>query len=357
MGKIITLEEIVAKSRGKHGDRYNYLRLEKEEGKPIKVVCECLHHGEFTLRAARHYTEGKGCPRCSIITSKEEFLARAIVMHEDKYDYTNVEFVTLADKVKIVCPEHGEFMQRAGDHLLYYGCPKCGTERRAKLANKDTIWFIGKAKEVHGDRYDYSKAVYTKALSKITITCREHGDFEQTAVSHTSQKQGCPTCGGLHGKTTQEFIRDAKNTHGDKYSYLKTKYTGALDKVIITCPTHGDFEQIASNHISKSGCPCCSVTGFDVSKPGILYYLEVSDNGSKYYKIGITNLTVQQRFTASERNKIKVISTTSYARGEDAYNEEQKLLKEYKEYRYTGPNILVSGNTELFTKDVLGGEV
>ena len=127
--------------------------------------------------------------------------------------------------------------------------------------------------------------------------------------------------------------------------------------MIITCTTHGDFEQIASNHISKSGCPRCSVTGFDVSKPGILYYLEVSDNGSKCYKIGITNLTVQQRFTASERNKIKVISTTSYARGEDAYNEEQKLLKEYKEYRYTGPNILVSGNTELFTKDVLGGEV
>jgi Zn finger protein HypA/HybF involved in hydrogenase expression len=354
MGKVITFEEIVAKSKAKHGNRYKYIRLKRDEGRSVEIVCECSQHGEFTLRAARHYTEGKGCPRCSVITSKEEFLTRAEIKHGNKYDYMNVEFNSLIDKVKIICPEHGEFIQKAGDHLLYYGCPKCGVKTRAKKKTKNTAWFIAKAKEVHGDRYDYSKTIYTTARNKVIITCKEHGDFEQKAIMHTSQKQGCPICGGMYGKTTEEFIRDAKKVHGDKYSYFKTKYIGALDKVTITCPKHGDFQQQASNHLCKSGCPSCSVTGFDISKPSILYYIEVNDNGSKYYKIGITNLTVQQRFTAVERNKIKVISTTSYMRGEDAYNEEQKLLKEYREFRYTGSAILESGNTEIFTKDVLG---
>lgn len=354
--RYVTLEDVILKSRKKHGDKYEYVELIKEKGKNTKIVVLCPEHGEFTVRAARHYTEGQGCPVCSRRTPVKEFIAKAVGFHGEKYNYSKVQFDTMNDKVVIICPIHGEFTQQASAHAGRDGCPDCGIASRSLGQTKNTEEFVRRAQVLHGDKYDYSKVVYTKAIEKVVITCPLHGDFQQRPSAHLfGNGQGCPTCGGRDGKTTEDFINDAKKLHGVKYTYDKVVYTGALHNVTITCPEHGDFEQQASNHITKNGCPACAVTGFDTMKPGIMYYIEVTHEGSKYFKIGITNLTVQQRFTSTERNKIRVISITKYERGEDAYNEEQKLLKQYKDYRYEGPNILKSGNTELFTKDVLGG--
>lgn len=357
MGKTLSLEDVVEKARVIHGKAYKYTKLIKEKGKSIKVECVCPRHGVFVIRASRHYTEGKGCPICSLDTKKkgtDEFIKEASRKYSGKYDYNRVVYTHNKVAVDIICPIHGVFRQTPNQHLRSkYGCKACGIAMRAQSRTKDTEWFIKTAKEVHGNKYSYGKTVYTKGLEHVVITCPVHGDFKQLAVSHTSQAQGCPTCGGLHGKTTEQFIEEAKVLHGDKYDYSKTIYTGALGKVTIICPEHGEFEQIASNHISKSGCPHCSVSGFNKLKPGILYYLEITHMGKKYYKIGITNLTVHQRFSVEDRNKIKVISITEYQKGEDAYNEEQKLLKQYKKYSYIGEDILKSGNTELFIVDVL----
>lgn len=353
MGKVATFEQIVDKARAVHGDRYEYVQLIKDTGEPIKIVCVCPAHGQFTIRAARHYTEGKGCPKCSTVTSMEEFLHRANSKHGKRYDYSRVQFTALSDKVDIVCEKHGVFTQKAGDHIRHYGCPKCGIEQRAKDRTKDTEWFISKAKSIHGEVYDYSRTVYVKATEKLTIICKKHGEFKQQAIAHTSG-QGCPTCGGLHGKTTALFIADATRVHGSKYIYTSSVYAGALEKVAIECKEHGVFEQIASNHLCGSGCPQCSVTGFDPCKPAILYYLKIKYDDLALYKIGITNLTVQERFSMEERKMMEVLSTTEYAVGSDAYKEEQAILNRYSEYAYKGKNILKSGNTELFTKDILG---
>ena len=122
----ITLDKVEEKARKLHGDRYSYIGLIKEEGSPVKVKAVCAQHGEFILRAARHYTEGKGCPECSKSITLEEFKSRGDYKHNKRYDYSKVEFKTLKDKVIIICPDHGEFKQKAGDHLNYYGCPRCG---------------------------------------------------------------------------------------------------------------------------------------------------------------------------------------------------------------------------------------
>jgi Zn finger protein HypA/HybF involved in hydrogenase expression len=349
-----TLEDVVEKSRSVHGDKYTYLRLVKDDKNTVKIVCSCPFHGEFSLRAARHYTEGKGCPKCVTVTSLEEFKKVSSEKHNYYYDYSESVFTTLKDKVKIKCPEHGVFEQSASDHMNKYGCPKCGITKRAEKNRKNTSDFLEKAKEVHGDRYDYTKTIYTKANAPVVITCKEHGDFTQKASCHVNQKQGCPVCGGVYGKTTETFIKDAIKIHGEKYDYSETGYTGALQKLTIICPTHGRFSQIASNHLQGSGCPSCAVTGFDNNKPGILYYLRVTTTNGVLYKIGITNLTVQQRFSSEELSKIKVLRVTEYIIGLDAYKEEQKILEQYSQYLYKGGKILKSGNTELFTQDVLG---
>jgi hypothetical protein len=152
------------------------------------------------------------------------------------------------------------------------------------------------------------------------------------------------------------FIDNARKVHGDKYDYTKSEYVNKGTKVSIICPTHGEFRQTPNNHVNhKMGCPGCSTSGFDPNKPAILYYLSV-DCGTAY-KIGITNKTVQDRFSAEELSRIKVLTTTEYAYGRCARAEEQRIMKEYRDSVYKGPSLLTSGNTELFSYDVLGKDM
>ena len=213
--------------------------------------------------------------------------------------------------------------------------------------------FILKSKVVHGNMYKYDKTKYINNKTKVIITCSEHGDFIQIPYHHL-KGVGCPSCAGLKKLTTEEFIRLAKTAHGDKYNYSKVEYLNSRAKIIITCPVHGDFEQRASTHLHGSGCPNCAVTGFDQTKPGYLYYLKITtDDGQTLYKIGITNRTVNERFNLTDLNKIEILKQKQYPVGQDAYEWEQKLLKLYKQYQYKGPDILSSGNTELFTEDIV----
>lgn len=60
-------------------------------------------------------------------------------------------------------------------------------------------------------------------------------------------------------KLTQEkFIQKAKTVHGDKYDYSKVVYINARNNILITCSKHGDFEQIAFNHLKGSNCSKCN---------------------------------------------------------------------------------------------------
>ena len=70
--------------------------------------------------------------------------------------------------------------------------------------------------------------------------------------------KNCPKCAQRHNYTTEEYITKCKEVHGDKYDYSKTKYTIGADKVEIICKEHGSFLQDASAHSQGSGCPLCS---------------------------------------------------------------------------------------------------
>lgn len=109
----------------------------------------------------------------------EEFIADAIKVHGDEYDYSKVNYVNNNTKVEIVCKEHGSFWVLPRIHLM--GC-KCG---KCKGVSSDRDYFIQKAKEIHGDKYNYDKVVYEKANKKVCITCNRCGkDFWQTPNSH-----------------------------------------------------------------------------------------------------------------------------------------------------------------------------
>ena len=157
--------------------------------------------------------------------TKEQFIEQAHAVHGDKYDYSLVELDNGSlSQVKIICPEHGVFVQRAGTHTgkMGRGCPKCkngwkvkepklSKEQKAALkqVNKTDV-FVEKARAVHGDRYDYGQVKYVNAMTKVVITCMEHGDFLMRPANHLSG-QGCPSCGILSrtakiSSTTKEFV-------------------------------------------------------------------------------------------------------------------------------------------------------
>jgi len=120
--------------------------------------------------------------------SLEEFIKKASLKHVNKFDYSLVEFNVLMDRIKIICPTHKIFEQRATKHLHGDGCPKCSGN--VKLTKDE---FIQRALAIHGDKYNYSKVNYKGHAYKISITCDVHGEFMQTANKHLSG-DGCPEC-------------------------------------------------------------------------------------------------------------------------------------------------------------------
>lgn len=123
--------------------------------------------------------------------------------------------------------------------------------------------FIKRAREIHGDRYDYSKVEYVNSQTNVCIICPEHGEFWQTPNNHLRGK-GCNKCGRsqtLNSITivrTEEFIRRARKIHGNEYDYSKTNINGMNNPVCITCPKHGDFFVLPHNHLKGKKCKYCA---------------------------------------------------------------------------------------------------
>lgn len=109
--------------------------------------------------------------------TKESFINKAKEIHGDKYDYSKTIYNNAHTLISIICPEHGEFLQKPYSHLSGYGCKKCATKKLGVLYRDNAQEFIKKAKEVHGDKYDYSKVEYVNTNMKVCIICPEHGEF------------------------------------------------------------------------------------------------------------------------------------------------------------------------------------
>lgn len=192
----------------------------------------------------------------------ETFIEKAKTVHGDKYDYSKVDYVNSTTKICIICPKHGEFWQKPSSHLQGHGCPKCATDAGIEFQKSNTEEFIKKAREIHGDRYDYSKVNYVNNHTKVCIICEKHGEFWQKPSAHLSggncYKCGKESMGKSQSMTKKEFIERARKIHGEKYDYSKVEYLGANTKVCIICPEHGEFLQTPSAHINgKEGCPVC----------------------------------------------------------------------------------------------------
>lgn len=263
-----TFEALINKAREIHGNKYSYDESTYiKVSEPLRIVCP--EHGEFWQSFHAHINKKQGCPVCGVKKRSEsksydfdDFLKKAKEVHGEKYIYNENDYNGYKKKMKMICPIHGEFYQAPTYHINNrYGCPECGMDIARNIKRKSVNDFINIAKKIHNNKYDYSKVNYVNAITKVCIICPEHGEFWQIPYSHL-KGFGCQKCGdALRGKnqtkTQEQFISEANIIHSNKYDYTKTKYTGIYNPVIITCPKHGDFEQVPSYHLQGNGCPTC----------------------------------------------------------------------------------------------------
>ena len=255
------------KSIETHGEKYDYSQSNYIKSS-IKIDIICKTHGLFSQLPLLHIN-GSGCKKCADelnakkrIKSLDEFIDEANKIHNNKYDYSQIIYNCGRDKIKIMCKEHGEFIQQADAHIRQkQGCPTCGKIRQTLKRKKTIEKFIEDAKKIHADKYDYSKSIYINDNSKIVIICKDHGEFEQKATNHL-QGKGCNKCADIiravkKSKPADKFILDAKNIHGDKYCYENVIYKNSKTNVLITCKKHGDFYITPSNLLKRKGCPLC----------------------------------------------------------------------------------------------------
>ena len=245
-----------------HGnDNYDYSKVIYKNSQ-TKVKINCKIHGLFEQSPTKHLS-GQGCKLCGYIRTinlkrgnKEEFIVRAKKIHgEGKYDYSNVDYKSRNDKVKIICNIHkNEFLQSPWHHLEgKTGCGKCSGADKQITTEK----IINQFKKIHGNKYDYSTTVYNGTYTEVIIICPDHGEFKQTPKKH-KVGQGCSICSGCDKHiTTEKIIKRFKLVHGNKYDYSFVEYKKLNDKVTIICPDHEKFEQTPCNHLAGKGCNKC----------------------------------------------------------------------------------------------------
>lgn len=192
--KRISQDEFIKKAKEVHGDKYDYSKVNFSERNSRGQICiVCPKHGEFWQTPTQHL-QGYGCNYCSKpVHDTKSFINKCHEKYGDFYDYSKVNYVNSFTKVCIICPKHGEFWITPSNFLNKNRCPKCSKESQIKKQSLTNDEFIKRSKEVHGDKYDYSKVNYVNNHTKVCIICPEHGEFWQTPSKHL-KGEGCPKC-------------------------------------------------------------------------------------------------------------------------------------------------------------------
>ena len=255
MTKKKTTEQFILEAKTIHGDKYDYKEVEYKNGR-TKVKIYCFECNTSFEQIPNSHLRGRGCPACygNVNKTTEQFILEAQLVHDDKFDYSDVEYKNNRSKIKIYCFGCNTVFEQTPDgHLQGQGCPTCNATK------KTTERFILEAQAIHGNKYNYSCVEYKNNATKVKIYCFECCIyFEQTPSVHL-RGSGCSACSCYtKKKTTEQFILEARTIHGNKYDYKEVEYKCAHTKIKIHClDCDTSFEQKPNNHLNGHGCLAC----------------------------------------------------------------------------------------------------
>ena len=321
-GNFMDKNYFIEKANKIHNNKYDYSKVNEINYK-IKIPIICKIHGSFFQKINGHLS-GQGCSKCSgKFMNTEYFIEKANKIHNNKYDYSLVNYKNSETKVTIICKIHGNFVQAPGDHLSKRGCSKC-------VGNfMNTEYFIEKANKIHNNKYDYSKVNYVNSTTKIIIICPKHKKFEQLPGDHLA-KCGCPKC-GKNFMNTEYFIEKANKIHNNKYDYSKVNYVNTSTKIIIKCNKHNEFEQTPNAHLSGKGCSKCCLNLYSNMAINYLNFM------SKYY-----NIKIQHALNGGEF----LIPETKYKA--DGYCKKSNTVYEFHGSKFHGAPSIYDPNEMTF---------
>lgn len=123
----ITLNYFLKKSNEKHNNKWDYSKISEIKGGSDRVLIGCKDHGYFTQTVSNHMNLGDGCPKCvgRGRWNKELLISEFQKIHFGKWDYSELDFNIVSNKIKIICKEHGPFYQSIYKHLSGQGCKLC----------------------------------------------------------------------------------------------------------------------------------------------------------------------------------------------------------------------------------------
>lgn len=255
-GKKITENEFIERCK-KVNPQFKYKNIGFTKYHNGFVYPSCKKHGKFRFNTVGLSTKPIKCPECDREERFYDFVKKAKIIHNNKYEYDINSYKTNKIPMVIICPIHGEFKQAPGDHLKGWGCSKCSGKYKPT-----TEEWIMKASSVYNNYYDYSKVIYVDNKTPVTVICPKHGEFYPIPNNHLKGISGCPKCNDelkhkRYSKTTNQFIIDSKKIHGELYNYDNVDYYNKETPVIIICKKHGEFKQTPNAHLTGAGCPKC----------------------------------------------------------------------------------------------------
>jgi hypothetical protein len=201
--------------------------------------------------------------------TNESFIEKATKVHKGVYEYVNINYVNSDTIITAVCSLHGEFKQRAGAHLRGFGCQACGKIKNSAPITHSHDYVLGKFRDKHGDRYDYSKVVYKNANTPVDIICPDHGLFKMPYSAHYTLGRGCKKCKpnknyseSNHAKRKVEWENIIKSVWGDnKFDLSESGYANSVSTVRVKCLEHNKYFETKATILSRGfgGCEECNI--------------------------------------------------------------------------------------------------
>lgn len=318
-------------------------------------------------------------------------MKKSVKRHSDKFIYNKVIYINAKTKVIITCKIHGDFKQTPDKHLQGIDCcPECNLinkSQRFKIIGsqiktnnlKSKEEYLSLVKEKYGDlKFDIVGEWEGITKTNVCVFCENHGKTITNCRNLIVNRRvySCLKCSnGFRAKNKshliEQIIDELKLNCGDYKYIFPENYSTKKDKIKIICDKHGEFDRSVHKLLSGQSCSKCKIeqlindkilvggycdTLFKnkpelKNKEALLYYFEINDG--KYYKIGITtNSDPLQRIRSLKnrsRGVIKIIKiiTTKKLKLYDAFNIEQRILKENSEFC-----IKRRWSTELFNTNI-----
>lgn len=204
---------------------------------------------------------------------------KAKIVHGERYDYSKVVYVNSTSKVIIICPVHGgQFEQTPASHLQGRGCKTCAFKHISDQKSFGFGDFEKKAKEKHGNAYEYKADNFKDLNTEFAILCKKHKFmFTMTPKNHLAG-HGCPECGREEVSRKNSlgfsaFVEKATQIHGNAYNYsqLKDEFINRQKAMNLFCNSckHFFWQNIES-HLRGAKCTICDGKGVPITNNRVL---------------------------------------------------------------------------------------